>query len=337
FAEPPNEGKLHAHFVGHGLSLRFVFFEQLVAESRTGRIKYDSHVVWLVVLDQPPQDISEEIRNVRRQATRPREPLRHRRKEGAVDMRHGIHKEEFFRRGRHAGEYSKASWGVREPCSCFFRFHLKRDRRNKKAAQESVPARPSESIAGLYCLFGLFGSGLFAAGCFDAPCSPACAWGTSSIRVPLSRCTFFPAEVITEPCVALDAAAFRFNPFRPNTPWLLEVSCPGGFKPPTAPFSAPATLPPAFAALFTAPPAAPPTLAAVFVTVPTAPPAAEPTPPSAPRPPAIPPPARAPTSPRHPRPPCRSAHATHRVHVRSGGRNSALRRSDRLDRNVQRN
>src|ERR1700747_981590 len=95
---------------------------------------------------------------------------------------------------------------------------------------------------------------------------------------------FFPAEVITEPCVAFEVAAFRFRPFRPNTPWLLEVSCPAAFNPPTAPFEAPTTLPPAPAAEFTAPPAAPPTLAAVFVTAPTAPPAPEVTPPSAPRP-----------------------------------------------------
>ena len=79
-----------------------------------------------------------------------------------------------------------------------------------------------------YCLFGLFGSdfgsGLFAEGCLAAPGPPACACETSSIRVPLSRCTFFPAEVITEPCVAFEPAALRFRPFSPNTPWLLEVS-----------------------------------------------------------------------------------------------------------------
>src|SRR5216684_1055580 len=102
---------------------------------------------------------------------------------------------------------------------------------------------------------------------------------------------FFPAEVITEPCVAFDAAAFRLRPFRPKTPWLFEVSWPAAFNPPTAPFDAPAILPPAPAAEFTAPPATPPTLAAVFVTPPTAPPAAELTPPSAPRPPAAPDPA----------------------------------------------
>src|SRR6266550_2491877 len=141
-----------------------------------------------------------------------------------------------------------------------------------------------------YCLLG-FGSGLLAAGCLASPWGPASACDTSSIRVPLSRCTFFPAEVISEPSVAFEPAALRFRPFRPKTPWLFEVSWPAVFKPPTAPFEVLAMLPPAFAAEFTVPPATPPTLAAVFVTVPAAPPAAEVTPPSAPRPPAIPDPA----------------------------------------------
>jgi len=120
-----------------------------------------------------------------------------------------------------------------------------------------------------------FVSGLLAAGGFDPPCSPALVCETSNIRVPLSRCTFFPAEVITEPCVAFEPAAFRFKPFNPNAPWLFEVSCPAAFKPPTAPFEAPAMLPPAVAAEFKVPPATPPALAAVFVTAPTAPPAVD--------------------------------------------------------------
>src|SRR5882672_4468607 len=128
-----------------------------------------------------------------------------------------------------------------------------------------IPCGPS-SNSPAYCLLGLlapgfdsgFPSGLLAAGGFDLPCSPAFACATSNIRVPPSRCTFFPAEVITEPCVA---------------------------------FEPPAMLPPAFAAEFTVPPATPPALAAVFVTAPTAPPAVDVTPPNAPRPPAIPEPA----------------------------------------------
>src|ERR1700694_1490219 len=142
-------------------------------------------------------------------------------------------------------------------------------------------AQPIPGMQRSYCFSGLlcsdFGSGLsfgvLAAGCLEAPCSPACASETSSIRVPLSRWTFFPAEVITLPCVAFEAAAFRFRPFNPKTPWLFEVSCPAAFKPPTAPFEAPAMLPPAFATEFAAPPATPPTFAAVLVTAPAAPPA----------------------------------------------------------------
>ncbi len=119
-AQPADEGQLYAHFVRHRLPLRFVFFEQLVAESRSGRIKHNSDVIRLVVLDQPAQNISEEKRHVGGDAARTCEPLRHRRKEGAVNMRHGIHKKEFFRFSRHAGEYSKAPYGVREPSSGSF-------------------------------------------------------------------------------------------------------------------------------------------------------------------------------------------------------------------------
>src|SRR6266850_2424134 len=132
-----------------------------------------------------------------------------------------------------------------------------------------IPCGPS-SNSPAYCLLGLlapgfdsgFPSGLLAAGGFDLPCSPAFACETSNIRVPPSRCTFFPAEVITEPCVAFEPAALRFKPFNPNTPWLFEASCAAAFKPPTAPVNAP-----------------------------TAPPAVDVTPPNAPRPLAMPEPA----------------------------------------------
>src|SRR5258708_4635027 len=145
--------------------------------------------------------------------------------------------------------------------------------KTKPRREFASPRGPSTHQFVLYRLFGLFasdlgsdfGSGLLAEGRLDSPCSPAWACETSSIRVPLSRCTFLPADVITEPCVAFEAAAFRFRPFIPNTPWLFEVSCPAPFKPPTAPFEAPAMLPPAFAAELTVPPATPPTLPAVFV------------------------------------------------------------------------
>jgi len=67
------------------------FLEKLVAESRPGRIKYDSEVVRLVILDESPQDISEKKGHVRGDAAGAGEPLRHWRKESAIDMRHRIH------------------------------------------------------------------------------------------------------------------------------------------------------------------------------------------------------------------------------------------------------
>src|SRR5713101_2124815 len=41
----------------------------------------------------------------------------------------------------------------------------------------------------------------------------ACA--TNNSRVPLSRCTFFPADMITAPSAAFDAFAFKVSPLRP--------------------------------------------------------------------------------------------------------------------------
>src|SRR5690348_11357705 len=89
-----------------------------------------------------------------------------------------------------------------------FWLQLRCDRKSKRPHRKNSYAA-SHVRTRSYCLLDLlgsdfgsdFGSGLFAAGCLDAPCPPACACETSNIRVPLSRCTFFPAEVITEPCV----------------------------------------------------------------------------------------------------------------------------------------
>src|SRR5258707_9563814 len=111
-------------------------------------------------------------------------------------------------------------------------------------------------------------------------CADACACETSKNCVPLSRCTFLLVEVISDPCVLLEAAEFRLSPSRPKTPWLLEVSWPAAFKPPTAPRAAPA----AFTVELTALLATPRALAAVLVTAPVAAPAVERTPPSAPPP-----------------------------------------------------
>src|SRR6266849_5737755 len=105
------------------------------------------------------------------------------------------------------------------------------------------------------------------------------------MRVPLSRCTFLLVEVISEPCVLFDPAAFRFRPLSPKTPWLLEVNWPAAFSPPTAPLEVPPNVevvePAALTVEPTVPLAVPPTLAAVFVT----PPAVEATPPTRPPPP----------------------------------------------------
>src|SRR5437867_7101933 len=57
-----------------------------------------------------------------------------------------------------------------------------------------------------------FGSGLFAEGCLDAPCSVGWACETSNIRVPLSRCTFFPLTVITRPFLGFETCRLRFGP-----------------------------------------------------------------------------------------------------------------------------
>src|SRR6266852_9239949 len=131
-----------------------------------------------------------------------------------------------------------------------------------------------------YCLFGFsgldFGSALgaapFDAACFDSPCAPASAWEISSICVPLSRCTFLPADVMIEPCELFEAAEFRLRPFNPKTPRLFEVSCPAVFNPlaapPATPLTEPAAFPATFAVELSAPPAVLPTFAAVCVTAP---------------------------------------------------------------------
>ena len=145
--------------------------------------------------------------------------------------------------------------------------------------------------------------------CFEA-CAGAWLVALRTICVPLSRCTFWFVEVINDPCAPPAATEARFSPFRPNTPWLLEVNCPAEFKPPIVPRAAPARFAvelavplPALAVELTAPFAALPTFVAGLATDPTAPPAVELTPPRelAPpdlRPDAMLPPAAPPLSPR---------------------------------------
>src|SRR5580704_8472602 len=125
---------------------------------------------------------------------------------------------------------------------------------------------------------------------FGVSTAPA-ACVTSNICVPLARCRFFPAEVITDPCAAPVVAELRFTPCMPKTPRLLDINWPVAFSPPTAPGPDTAVFVAECTVEFTAPPVVLPALAAVFVTVPAAPPAVEVTPPRAPPPTARPEPA----------------------------------------------
>jgi hypothetical protein len=106
-AQRANVGKLHAHFVGHGLALSFVFLKEFVAKCCARRIKHDSDIFRLIIVDQALENISKEKWNIGRNAARSRQPLRHRRKKCPVHVRHRIHEKQFFRSGRHAREYSK--------------------------------------------------------------------------------------------------------------------------------------------------------------------------------------------------------------------------------------
>src|SRR5580704_13614183 len=54
-------------------------------------------------------------------------------------------------------------------------------------------------------------------------------------RVPWSRCTLFPVDVMTEPVAASAALPERLKPRRPNTPLLVPLSIPAASTPPIAP------------------------------------------------------------------------------------------------------
>src|SRR5882757_4889195 len=288
-AQPLHVRQLHAHLIRHRLALRFVFFKKFVAARRARWVENNSDVVRLVVFDETLQDISEQIRDIGGYAARPGQPHRHRRKKSTVNMRHRIHKKQFLSIERHRASIANAPLAVATGL----------DTKKRGAARGDDPGGPFSQINDywFFCFWEFdFGSGF----CVSAPVgfvSPACAPETISIRVPLSRRTFFPPEVINEPSVPFAAAAFRFSPFSPNTPRLFEANCPAEFRPPTAPPADPATPVVVRAVASTAPPAALVALPAVFVTVPTAPPAVDIAPPSAPRPPPIArPPPPAPTS-----------------------------------------
>ena len=160
-----------------------------------------------------------------------------------------------------ASQTSKHIWdvssfrvlGTNEPASELVRDQTKRARR-------SVPF----SLSGEKLVSYLLG----------IPEVAAC--DTSSMRVPLSRCTFLPAEVISDPCALPVSAALRLRPFMPKTPRLLEASCPAEFNPPAVAPLAPTVV---RAAVLTALSARLPVPATVLVTDPVAPPAVETKPP----------------------------------------------------------
>src|ERR1700689_274834 len=66
---------------------------------------------------------------------------------------------------------------------------------------------------------------------------------TSTNCVPLSRCTFLPAEVMTDPSAPVEAAELKAIPFNRNTPWLFAVSWPASSRPEPSPRAAPLVLP----------------------------------------------------------------------------------------------
>src|SRR5882724_695425 len=98
---------MFAHFVRHGLSLCLVFFKKFVAKRCARRIKHDSDIFRLVVVDQALENISKKEWNIGWNAAGARQPLRHRRKKCPVDVCHCIYEKQFFRLRRHAREYSK--------------------------------------------------------------------------------------------------------------------------------------------------------------------------------------------------------------------------------------
>src|ERR1700730_4600055 len=109
---------------------------------------------------------------------------------------------------------------------------------------------------------------------------------TSNMRVPLSRCTFWVLEAITEPSVLFEAADVKLSPLSPNTPRLPDANCPAASRPPTAPVVEPAMLavePTApLVVEVNRPPAVEPAVPIGSVAAPKAPPAVAPTPPPPP-------------------------------------------------------
>src|SRR5713226_6990099 len=96
-----------------------LYFSKSLSEGGPLGVEDDAQVIRPIVLDKPPQDVREEKRHFSGDA-RGRIHAIHRRKESAIDVRHRIHKEEFLRSRRHAGEYSKhGMWSAGAVLSLF--------------------------------------------------------------------------------------------------------------------------------------------------------------------------------------------------------------------------
>ncbi len=105
-AETPDVWQLNGHVIRHRRPLRFIFFEQLVTKCRALGVEHNADVVRAVVLDQPFQNVRKKKRHFGGQARR-RTHAVHGRIKRPVDVRHGVHKKQFFRSRDHPGEYSK--------------------------------------------------------------------------------------------------------------------------------------------------------------------------------------------------------------------------------------
>jgi len=116
-------------------------------------------------------------------------------------MRHCVHKEQSLRRFGHPREYTKR-------CRCLtFPGDISLFKGNKSSVKRKIPSRTQCGWE-----FLCFANNQSVYRCADADVV-ACV--TNNKRVPLSRCTFFPADMITAPSAAFDAFAFKVSPLRP--------------------------------------------------------------------------------------------------------------------------
>ena len=119
FAHPPHIRKLHGKIVGHRRPLRLVLVKKFVAKCRFLRIEHHGEIIRRVLLLNLAQHVGEQVGHFRGNALRAIQP-RHRRKVGAKDKSHRVHKKKFFRCRSgfgHRPEYSKAA---RAAGVCYF-------------------------------------------------------------------------------------------------------------------------------------------------------------------------------------------------------------------------